>query len=152
LHSTQASMRFSMLAYILCSSSPSLLQNCNPQGSICVFCKLKSLIVSYSNEINQNFLCALPLLLTIWGKKNCQFWNLYEINFGLLSEWMSIVTKFLNPSWNLYAINFGLLSEWMSIVTKFLNPSWNLYAINFGLLSEWMSIVNFWTHFGICMR
>jgi hypothetical protein len=28
-------------------------------------CKLKSVIASYSHEINQNLLCALPLLLTI---------------------------------------------------------------------------------------
>jgi hypothetical protein len=27
----------------------------------------------YSNEINQNFLCALPLLSTIWKKKIIKF-------------------------------------------------------------------------------
>jgi hypothetical protein len=36
-------------------------------------CYLKSMIASYNNEINQNFLCALPLLLTIWKKKIVKF-------------------------------------------------------------------------------
>jgi hypothetical protein len=52
---------------------------------------------------------CITLVVDYLKKKDCQVWNLYDTNFDLLKEWVSIVTKFLNMSIQVVHVDFGFI-------------------------------------------